>query len=270
MKRAHDLEAVIFDWAGTTVDHGCMSPLAPFLEVFRRRGVTLTADVARGPMGTHKRTHIERLCAVPEVAAAWRSVWGRSPTDVDVDAMFAEFVPLQLAVLRDFAEPIVGCTDVVDGLRAAGVRIGTTTGYTRAMLDLLAPEAARRGFSPDVIVAADDVAHARPWPDMCLRNAIELGVSSVGACVKVDDTPAGIAEGVAAGMWTVGVVMTGNELGCTPGELLEMSAAERAWRRHEGTAHLYAAGADVVIDGVYDLSRALERLGLRVGGRRAA
>jgi phosphonoacetaldehyde hydrolase len=257
MKRQAAIEAVIFDWAGTTVDHGCMSPLAPFLEVFRRRGVAVSADAARGPMGTHKRTHIERLTALPEVRAAWQAQHGRPPTSADVDAMFAEFVPLQLAVLRDFAEPIAGCVEVVSALRARGVRIGSTTGYTRAMMDVLAPEAARRGFAPDVIVAADEVRRARPWPDMCLRNVMELGVSSVSACVKVDDTVAGIEEGLRAGMWTVGVVMTGNELGCTAADLAAMDPSERALRRAGGSAHLRAAGAHVVIDGIADLPSAL-------------
>jgi len=254
------IEAVIFDWAGTTVDHGCMSPLAPFLEVFRRRGITVSPEAARGPMGTHKRTHIERLLALPEVSAAFRARFGRAPASADVDAMFAEFVPLQLAALPDFAEPIAGCVEAVAALRARGVRVGSTTGYTRAMMDVLAPEAARRGFAPDVIVAADEVPRARPWPDMCLRNAIELGVSSVSACVKVDDTVAGIEEGLRAGMWTVGVVMTGNELGCTAADLAAMDPAERARRRAEGHAHLRAAGAHVVVDGIADLARALDEI----------
>lgn len=263
-------EAVIFDWAGTTIDHGCMSPLAPFVEVFRRRGVELSTTVARGPMGVHKRTHIERLCETPEVVAAWRARFGRTPANEDVDAMFAELVPLQLAVLPRFAEPIDGCVEVVRGLRARGMRIGSTTGYTRAMMNVLAPEAAKRGFAPDVIVAADEVPHARPAPDMCLRNVIELGASSVGACVKVDDTIVGIEEGLRAGMWTVGVVMTGNELGCTAAELATMSASEREARRAAGYTHLRAAGAHEVIDAVSDLPHALQRLTARAETRRAA
>ena len=162
-------------------------------------------------MGIHKRTHIERLCALPEVAAAWRAAHGRAPGAADVDAMFADFLPLQLSVLRDHAEPVIGCVEAVAALRARGLRIGSTTGFTRAMMDVLAPEARRRGFAPEVIVCADEVARARPSPDMCLRNVVELGVSSPAACVKVDDTVVGIEEGRRAGMWTVGVVMTGNE-----------------------------------------------------------
>jgi phosphonoacetaldehyde hydrolase len=160
-----EIEAVIFDWAGTTVDHGCMAPLAAFLEVFRRRGITVSTSAARGPMGTHKRTHIERLANLPEVAAAWRNRFGRAPSAADVDAMFAEFVPLQMAVLRDHADPVPGCLEAIAALRSRGIRVGSTTGFTRAMMDVLAPEAARRGFAPDVIVTADEVRRrARPFP----------------------------------------------------------------------------------------------------------
>lgn len=270
MQRDSGIEAVIFDWAGTTVDHGCMSPLAPFLAVFAKRGVTIDAETARGPMGTHKRTHIERLAALPEVIARWRAANGKPPSSADVDAMFAEFVPLQISVLPGFAEPIAGCVEVVAALRARGVRIGSTTGYTRAMMDVLAPEAAKRGFAPDAIVCADEVRRARPFPDMCLRNVMDLGVSSVSACVKVDDTVAGIEEGIRAGMWTVGVVMTGNELGRTEADLRAMDPCERDKRRAAGYAKLAAAGADVVIDGIADLPGALAAIESRRAMRRAA
>ncbi|MEP7119383.1 MAG: phosphonoacetaldehyde hydrolase [Byssovorax sp.] len=264
------IEAILFDWAGTTVDHGCMAPIAAFLEVFRRRGVVVSAADARGPMGTHKRTHIQTLCALPGVAEQWRARFGRAPSAADVDAMFAEFIPLQLAVLPDHAEPIAGCVEVVAGLRARGIRIGSTTGFTRAMMDVLAPEAAKRGFSPDVIVTADEVRHARPWPDMCLRNVMELGVSAVDACVKVDDTVAGIEEGLRAGMWTVGVVMTGNEVGCTAADLAAMSPASRARLRAAGYARLRAAGAHAVIDGIADLPAVIASFEARLSAPHAA
>jgi phosphonoacetaldehyde hydrolase len=260
--RALAIEAVIFDWAGTTVDHGCLSPLAPFLEVFARRGVVVRPIVVRGPMGTHKRTHLERLCAHPEVRDAWVAAHGAPPGAADVDAMFAELEPRMIETLPRFATPIPGCVDTIAALRARGVRIGSTTGYTRPMMDVLAPAAAALGFAPDVIVTSDEVARARPWPDMCLRNALALGVSSVEACVKVDDTVAGIEEGLRAGMWTIGVVMTGNEVGCDAERLAAMGvdARARAWR--DGQAKLLAAGAHVVVPGIADLLPALDALPL--------
>ena len=252
------LEAVVFDWAGTTVDHGCMAPVSAFREVFRRRGVELTLDEARGPMGTHKRRHIELVAQLPSVAARFSAVHGRAPEARDVDAMFEDFVPLQLSCLPRHAEPVPGCLSTVEALRARGLKIGSTTGFTAEMMAVLAPAARKRGFSPDVIVSASDVPRGRPAPDMCLKNALELGVSSVDACVKVDDTVAGIEEGRNAGMWTVGVVMTGNEVGLTVDELSALDAASVDALRARGRARLLAAGAHFVVDGVGDLLEVID------------
>ncbi|MFO0755201.1 MAG: phosphonoacetaldehyde hydrolase [Byssovorax sp.] len=257
MRNARRLQAVIFDWAGTTVDQGSLAPVAALQELFRRRGVALSAATARGPMGIHKRAHIEALCALPEVAEAFEARAGHRPGPADVDAMFAELVPLQLALLPDHAEPVIGCCEAIAALRARGLRIGSTTGYTRAMMDVLAPAARERGFAPDFIVTADEVARSRPFPDMCLKNMAAFGIRDPLACVKVDDTPVGIEEGRRAGMWTVGVVMTGNEVGRSLAELESMRPEERARLRAEGILRLAGAGAHWVIDGIADLPRVI-------------
>ena len=99
---------------------------------------------------------------------------------------------------------------------------------------------------------------------------MDLGVSSVGACVKVDDTAAGIEEGLRAGMWTVGVVMTGNEVGCTAAEVAAMDPRQREQLRAAGYGRLRKAGAHEVIDGIADLPAALEILEARAATARAA
>ncbi len=258
------VHAVIFDWAGTTVDFGCMAPVECFLEVFRRRGVPITLAEARGPMGTHKRTHIQRITEMPAVAARWLAEVGGPPTDADVDAMFAEFVPLQLACLANNAEPIPGCLDTVARLRARGIKIGSTTGFTREMMDVLLPETARRGYAPDTIVAATDVPAGRPYPFMCLKNVIDLQISSVEGCVKVDDTLAGIQEGLNAGMWTVGVAMTGNEVGMPEAALAALTPTARAELRATAYRRMLGAGAHYVIDGISDLLPVIDAIESRM------
>lgn len=249
----HKLEAVLFDWAGTTVDHGCMAPVASFIEVFRRRGVPISVAEARVPMGMHKRKHIEMLSRMDAVAERWRAVHGRNPTSADVDAMFEEFTPLQVACLEERADPIDGCIETVSALRKLGLKIGSTTGFTREMMEVLLPAARKRGYAPDVTVTATDVPAGRPYPFMCLKNVIDLGVSSVEVCVKVDDTIVGIEEGLNAGMWTVGVVLTGNELGLTKDELDALDPALRDKLAERARRHMEQAGAHYVIDGVGDL-----------------
>ena len=258
------LEAVLFDWAGTTVDHGCLAPVASFLEVFRRRGVPITVAEARAPMGTHKRKHIETICQMPAVIARWLAAHGRLPTSADVDAMFGEFLPLQVACLEQHAEPIEGCVETVDALRGRGLKIGSTTGFTREMMDVLAPAAKRRGYCPDVTVTATDVPAGRPFPFMCLKNVIDLEISAVEACVKVDDTTVGIEEGLNAGMWTVAVSLTGNEVGLPLSGLHALDPAERDRLEARARARMEQAGAHYVIDGVADLLPCLDDIESRM------
>src|SRR5947209_4557694 len=142
------LKAVILDWAGTTMDYGCFAPAVVFVEVYKRKGVPITMAEARGPMGAHKRVHIASIAKMPEVAARWREAHGRDPNDDDVDAMFADFVPLQLACLADYAALIPGTLEAVAAFRARGLEIGSTTGYTVAMKELLEAEAKKRGYAP--------------------------------------------------------------------------------------------------------------------------
>jgi phosphonoacetaldehyde hydrolase len=92
---------------------------------------------------------------------------------------------------------------------------------------------------------------------------MELGISSVSACVKVDDTTTGIEEGLRAGMWTVGVVMTGNEVGLPEADLAALPVDIREARRIAGYARLRAAGAHEVIDGIADLPALLDQVPFR-------
>jgi phosphonoacetaldehyde hydrolase len=66
------IRLVVFDWAGTTVDHGSRAPVAAFVRAFAGHGVEVTPDEARGPMGLHKRDHIRAMLQMPAVARRWR------------------------------------------------------------------------------------------------------------------------------------------------------------------------------------------------------
>ncbi len=60
------------------------------------------------------------------------------------------------------------------------------------------------GLDFEVTIAGDEVEHGKPAPDMFLLAAERLGVDP-SRCVVVEDSPAGIAAGRAAGMPTLGV-----------------------------------------------------------------
>src|SRR6187200_1057044 len=160
------LKAIVLDWAGTTMDYGCYAPAVVFIEVFRNKGVPITMEEARAPMGAHKRVHIATIAKLPDVAERWRAKHGRDCTEDDVDAMFADFIPLQLGCLATYADLVPGTLEAVAAFRARGLAIGSTTGYTTPMMHLLLAEAKKRGYAPDTSVCADDVPFGRPEPWM--------------------------------------------------------------------------------------------------------
>jgi len=257
---SRELRAVILDWAGTVVDFGSRAPAGVFIEVFRRHGVDITMPQARGPMGAEKRTHIAAIAEMPEVAQAWQAAHGRGATGADIDAMYAEFIPLQIKRLPDYADLIPGTLEAVKEFRKGGLKIGTTTGYSRAMMDVLGPEAAKRGFVPDAIVCADEVRAGRPEPWMALRAAEALRAYPPSACVKVGDTVPDILEGLNAGMHTIAVAATGNELGLSLPEYEALTPAAREILLAPARDRLRAAGAHHVVDSVAKVPAILDEI----------
>ena len=258
------LKAVILDWAGTTMDYGCFAPAVVFVEVYNRKNVPISIEQARIPMGAHKKVHIRELSQMEAVAARWQEVHGQKPSEDDVGAMFQDFVPLQLKCLADYADLIPGTIEAVARFRKRGLKIGSSTGYLGEMMELLLEEARKRGYEPDASVCASDVPAGRPQPWMCLENAKKLEVYPMESIVKIGDTLPDIWEGLNAGMWTIGLAKTGNEMGLTLKEIdaLDPEIYERRLKR--AYDRLAQAGAHYVVDGIGDVEPALDEIQARL------
>jgi phosphonoacetaldehyde hydrolase len=252
------ISLVVFDLAGTTVDHGCFAPVAPFVEALRRHGVHVTVDEVRAPMGLAKVDHLRTLLAAPAAAAQWRERHGAGVTDADVERVYAEdFVPLQLASVPDCSTLITGVLECATALRGRGVKVGTTTGYFAAAAELCWSAARRQGFEADCNVQPEQVAAGRPAPWMIFRMMEMLGVYPPRCVVKVGDTIPDIEEGLNAGVWSVGVAETGSDVGLSEAELAALPADERERRVAAAREKLLAAGAHYVIDSVRDIPELL-------------
>jgi phosphonoacetaldehyde hydrolase len=251
-------DLVIFDWAGTMVDFGCEAPVKALIEGFAADGVVIDEASARRDMGKAKIDHVRSLLRDPAVAAGWRERHGRASIDADVQSLIARLGPLMREHAARASTLIAGARQTFDRLRAAGLRVASSTGYTREMMQPLLARAAEQGYAPEHLVCSGETPAGRPSPLMIYKACAELGVWPLSRVVKVDDAVVGIAEGRAAGAYTVGVA-SGNELGLSLEALRALSPSERAARIESTRERLLAAGADVAIESVADLVSALER-----------
>ena len=231
------IEAVIFDWAGTAVDYGCFAPVQAFREAFAHYDVPVTMEETRKPMGMLKRDHIRTMMKMEHIAAEWKRVHGREATEEDVEAVYAQFEPKLFSILKNYSSPKPFVLETVDTLRKMGIKIGSSTGYTDTMMDIVVKGAAKEGYSPDFWISPDGVGgKGRPYPYMIFENMKVLGVSSVKNVVKVGDTVSDIREGVSAGVWSVGVIEGSSELDLTQEEFEQMSPEQKEKELHFQTA----------------------------------
>ncbi|MGC8626161.1 MAG: phosphonoacetaldehyde hydrolase [Acidimicrobiales bacterium] len=258
------VNAVVLDWAGTTVDHGCMAPAATFMEAFARAGVPITIGEARADMGKPKRAHVKAILDMRRVSAAWLEVRGKSPGEREVEEIYRSLLQLQVEVAERYSEVIPGVVETVLALRARGLAVASTTGYPRAVMEVLVPAAKRQGYEPDVVICADDTPEGRPGPFMALEALVRLSISPVESVVKVGDTAVDIAEGLNGGMWSVGVAVTGNEVGLSASEYAALAPREQEAARSVAAGKLKAAGAHYVVSRLDEVMAVLDDIEKRL------
>ena len=114
---------VMLDCSGTTMDRYVDAPAIVFVEVFKKYGLEISMPEAREPMGLRKDLHIKAITEISSVRERFTAKFGRAPQQSDVDAMFADFVPTQLALLRQgsYHDLLPGVAEVVKGMQQQGL-----------------------------------------------------------------------------------------------------------------------------------------------------
>ena len=262
------LQAIILDWAGTTVDFGSLAPVRTLQRVFAQAGVTLTDSEIRQAMGLPKKEHIREIMSGQGVRDEWTRVHGNLPGEADIERLYDDFVPLQLSCLLEYSAVIPGVVETMERLRGRGLRIGTTTGYSREMLDVLVEASRKAGYIPDCNLAPSDVGAGRPHPFMIYENAVRLQVYPLAAIVKIGDTPADIEEGLNAGAWSIGVAATGNMVGLSRRDYQALPGPQREERLVVARAALRNAGAHYVVDSLANVDSVLDDIDTRLKAAR--
>ena len=254
-------EAVILDWAGTTVDYGCFAPVQAFITAFEEYGITPTLAEVREPMGMLKRDHVRTMMNMERIRGEWKRVHGRDFTEADVEQVYQTSEKSILRIVHRFADPKPHVLEVVRKLREEGIRIGSTTGYTDEMMRIVVPAAAEKGYSPDCWFSPNSVGNfGRPYPYMIFENLKKLEVTSVAAAVKVGDTVSDIKEGLAAGMPSLGILEGSSAMGLTEEEYEALPAEEKERLCGQVREKFLAAGATAVLRNLSELPAFLEEL----------
>jgi phosphonoacetaldehyde hydrolase len=254
-----NLRGVLFDWAGTTIDFGSLAPVEVVRGVFLEYGIEVTEAEARQPMGKAKIDHLREVLSMPRVAQLWMQAHGKPCDDSTIVAIYQRFLVMQKSVLAKHSDLIPGAKQLVDFLRTLGIKIGSTTGYTRELMEVVLPIAAAAGYSPDSTVCSDEVAAGRPAPWSNFRAAELIGVFPMNCILIVDDSVAGIQAGKNAGCYSVAVTTTGNPFGLSQKAYEQLDEIDVARRQQQAEAEFYAAGADLVVESVAVLHELWEK-----------
>ena len=255
------IEAVIFDWAGTTIDYGCFAPVQAFIYAFEQFGITPTVEEVRKPMGMLKRDHIKTMLEMPRIRQAWEEKYGRTATEEDIDKVYAVSETGILNILTNFCDVKPHVLETIDTLRKNNIKIGSTTGYTDEMMDIVVPEAKKNGYAPDAWFSPNSVNNmGRPYPYMIFENLKLLHVSAVQNVIKVGDTISDIKEGTAAGVITLGVIEGSSLMALSQKEYEALSKPEQEQLCQKVKDTFVEAGADGVLYHLGELPGFIEQL----------
>ena len=126
-EKNNQIDMVVFDWAGTTIDYGSSAPMEVFKMVFDEAGINLTRSEINGPMGMEKKAHIRLLLSLTTAKNQWQSKYDREWTEDDVENLYVKFEKRLYEVILNYSTLIDGVVETVNELRKGGIKIGSTT-----------------------------------------------------------------------------------------------------------------------------------------------
>ena len=255
------IEAVIFDWAGTTVDYGSLAPVIAFKKAFKNAGIDLSDEDVRKDMGMAKWDHIGKILKLEDVKQQWKKKYSKLPDNDDRKKIYNDFQQSLLRYLKEYTELKSGVLKTFNYLKEYGIKVATTTGYTAEMMKVVKNKAAEDGYTPELVVTSEDVdGLGRPSPAMIQLIMKDFNIDDPKKVIKVGDTLVDIEEGRNAGVKTVGIVEGSSLMGLSQVEFDELDNEEQIAKRNEVKRKFESVDADFVIDSIFDLVQIIEYL----------
>lgn len=252
------IEAVIFDWAGTTIDYGSRASLVAFQRTFASFGVTLTEAAIRRNMGMEQLAQVRRLLKDDTVRTAVAAHFGQISTDDLALSIFSALKRTLLAILPTCAKLKPGVGDLIAFLDANAIPYGTTSGGDPDLLSDLLVLAAPQGFRPRVNITVKDTGAGRPDPAMNRLAMAQLGVRHPARALILGDTLDDIRAAQATGANAVGVIEGSSLLALSQTQWQALTDQERQALRLKARREYAAAGADLIVNNARDLIRLMQ------------
>jgi HAD superfamily hydrolase (TIGR01509 family) len=183
-------QAVVFDNDGLLLDTEAAWTRAEE-DLFARRGRAFTTEHKRALIGSSPTTSAVMLEAMLD-------------TPGEGEALTDELHALVMAEVLAGVPPRPGALELIDALRAAGVRLAVASNSRREFVEHALRTAGLADGRFDVVVTADDVAAPKPAPDLYLSACSALGAAPE-QCAALEDSAVGVASAVAAGLYVVAV-----------------------------------------------------------------
>ncbi|WP_084523941.1 phosphonatase-like hydrolase [Nocardia inohanensis] len=193
------IDLAVLDMAGTTVaDDGLV------LKAFEV-AATAAGMPAEGPERDAARQYVIDTMGQSKIVVFRALTGGDEERAVAGNAAFE-------AAYAEFADagvtPIPGAAEAITALRAAGIKVALTTGFSRETQDKLLNALGWNEIA-DLTLAPSDAGRGRPYPDMVLAAVLRLGIDAVDRVAVLGDTASDIGTGLAAGARIVAGTLTG-------------------------------------------------------------
>ena len=190
----------VLDMAGTTVsDDGLV--VRAFDEAATAVGVP-----ADGDEHEHARHYVLDTMGQSKIEV-FRALFGTEARAQQANAAFENAYEKHI---DDGIKPITGAPEAISQLRAAGVKVALTTGFSRSTQERLLAALGWEDIADLTLAPGEgDGVRGRPYPDLVLTALMRAGVDDVAHVAVLGDTSSDILSGLRAGASIVAGTLTG-------------------------------------------------------------